>query len=268
MNGLTIILIPVAVFGVISLVMGAVLAVASKLFAIEVDEREEKIAELLPGANCGGCGFAGCSACAAAIAKGDAPCDACPGLSADALKQICEIMGQEAKEKVPMVAAVMCSGSIDKVNYRYFFDGSKTCRDIAALQGGDKLCSYACLGYGDCVKVCNFNAISTENGIAEVNRDKCTACGMCVKECPREVISIIPKDKNVVVKCNSKNKGAEMKAICSVGCIGCKMCEKVCEAGAITVVDNLAKIDTAKCTGCGACAQKCPKKIIHIEEIK
>ena len=258
------ILIPVLIFGAIGLVMATVLAFASKIFAIETDPKEEQILELLPGANCGGCGYAGCSALAAAIAKGEAPCDGCPGISHENFEQICSIMGVEVKERKPMTALVMCSGTIDKANYRYFFDGSKTCRDINAMQGGDKICAYACLGYGDCMEACKFGAISLKNGVAYISRSKCVGCGVCANTCPKNVIKIIPKDQDIVVRCSSKEKGAAMKAICSIGCIGCKICEKNCEAGAITVTDNLASIDASKCTGCGVCAEKCPKKVIHI----
>ncbi len=257
------ILIPVIVLGLIGLVMGSILAVASKVFQVETDPREEKVSALLPGANCGGCGFAGCAACAAAIAKGDAPVAACPGISAEALKEICAVMGVNEQEKTPMAAFVQCNGQLDKANFRYFFDGSKTCADIAALQQGDKLCAYACLGYGDCVQACNFGALSIENGIAKVHTADCVGCGVCVKTCPKQVLALMPKNiEAYAVKCSSKDKGAAMKEICSAGCIGCKLCEKACAFGAVKVENNLAKIDTQKCTGCGACAEKCPKHII------
>lgn len=258
------ILIPILAFGAIGLVMGVVLAIASKLFYIETDPKEEQISELLPGANCGGCGYAGCSACAAAIAKGEAPVNACPGCGQENVTRIAEIMGVESVEAEPKVARVKCSGTIDKANYKYYFDGSKTCKDVASLQGGDKMCAYACLGYGDCVKVCNFNAMSVENGVAKTNEDLCIGCGVCATVCPKQVIEILPKSSPVTVLCNSKDKGAQMKALCSAGCIGCKICEKACETGAIKVEENLAKIDPALCTGCGACVEKCPKKVISM----
>lgn len=256
------ILIPVVVFGLIGLVMGAVLAVASKVFAVESDPREEQVLECLPGANCGGCGYAGCGACAAAIVKGEAPVNACPGISADNLNKIGEIMGVKAEAKEPMAAFVKCSGTIDKVNYRYYFDGSKSCRDIAAMQNGDKLCDYACLGYGDCMNACNFGAVSLKDGIADISMEKCIGCGACAAVCPKQVIDILPKKQVYRVKCSSCDKGAKMKDICSAGCIGCKICEKNCPSGAVTVTDNVAKIDASLCTGCGICAEKCPKKVI------
>ena len=255
---------PIAVFAILGIVLGGMLAIAAKLFAIDVDPRIEQLSECLPGANCGGCGYAGCGACAAAIVSGEAPVTACPGVSAANLKVMCEIMGMATIEKEETCAVVKCQGNMENAVYRYFFDGSKTCSDIAALKDGDKMCTYACLGYGDCQKACEFGAITMQNGIAHIDRNVCTGCGVCAKTCPRSVIDILPKSAKIQVLCNSKEKGAAMKAICSVGCIGCKLCEKACETGAITVTDNLATIDNAKCTACGACVEKCPKKIIHL----
>ncbi|MBR3943034.1 MAG: RnfABCDGE type electron transport complex subunit B [Clostridia bacterium] len=255
---------PIAVFAVLGLLLGGMLAIAAKLFAIDADPRIEQIADCLPGANCGGCGFAGCSACAAAIVSGEAEVTACPGVSKDNLKKMCEIMGMESVEKEEVCAVVKCQGTFESAVYRYLFDGSKSCSDIMALKDGDKMCTYACLGYGDCQKVCEFGAISMENGIAKIDRDVCIGCGVCAKQCPRSVIAIVPKSAKVQVLCNSKDKGAAMKATCSAGCIGCKMCEKVCPKQAISVTDNLAVIDNTRCTGCGACVEKCPKKIIHL----
>lgn len=257
-------IIPAIIFAIIGLVLGGMLAIAAKFFAVDSDPRIEEICGCLPGANCGGCGFAGCSACAAAIVSGQAPITACPGVPADSLKKMCAIMGIEAVEKEEMCAVVRCQGNMENAIYKYFFDGSKTCADIAALKGGDKMCSYACLGYGDCQNACEFGAITMENGIAKIDRNVCTGCGVCAKTCPRSVIELMPKTAKVQVLCKSKDKGAIMKANCSVGCIGCKICEKACPTQAISVTDNFATVDVQKCTGCGACVEKCPKKIIHL----
>lgn len=261
------ILMPVLIFGLIGLIMAIVLVVASKVFYVEVDPKEEKILSLLPGANCGGCGFAGCSACAAAVASGDAPCGACPGVSNEVLAKICEIMGVEATEREPKKAYILCSGSMDKANYKYYFDGSKSCEGVDALRGGDKMCSFACLGYGDCVDACNFNALSIENGLAKVNEENCVGCGACTSVCPRGIISVMPVGRKTYVKCKSLDNGKVVNASCSAGCIGCKICEKNCEQDAIKVIDNIAKIDYEKCNGCGICAEKCPKKVIEVKKI-
>ena len=256
------IIIPVLLFGAIGLVVGIVLSVASKLFAVETDERIEQITELLPGANCGGCGYAGCSACAAAIVAGDAPVNACPGCANVA--EIAKIMGVEAVGSNPKKAYIACSGQTGKAIKKYDFDGTMSCYDISQLKGGDKNCDYACLGYGDCVEKCAFGALSIKDGIASVDQTKCTGCGVCASVCPKSVIKILPENIKTFVACSSKDKGAALKDKCTAGCIGCKICEKNCEAGAISVVDNLAVIDYEKCTGCGICAEKCPKKIINL----
>ena len=259
------ILTPILVFGVIALIMGIVLGIASKLFAVDKDPKIALVAENLPGANCGGCGYAGCEACAVAIVKGEAPVDACPGCSSEAFAKICEIMGIEAKGKVEMAAFVNCCGNSENAVKKYHFDGTKTCSDVNVLNHGDKACIYACLGYGDCKAVCAFNAITIKDGIADIDRSKCVGCGMCEKACPKGIITLLPKNVNPVVKCSSKDKGIDVKDKCKVGCIACRICEKNCPNEAIKVVDNLAVIDYDKCTSCGICAEKCPKKIIKSE---
>lgn len=257
-------IITVTVFGGIALVMGLVLGVASKIFEVTKDERIDLISECLPGANCGGCGFSGCAALAEAIFKGEAPVNACPGCTN--VEKIAEIMGVKAEKTVPMAAFIKCSGSIDKVNYKYLFDGTKSCKDITNMNLGDKACAYACLGYGDCVKKCVFGALSIKDALARVDLSKCIGCGQCVGACPKNVIELLPKDTKYFVKCSSKDTGAMVKDACSVGCIGCKICEKNCPSEAIKVSENIAKIDVTKCTRCGICAEKCPKKIIEIKE--
>lgn len=254
----------IIVFGCIALVMGIVLGVASKIFAVDKDERIDMIAECLPGANCGGCGYAGCGALAEAIVKGEAPVNACPGCTK--VKMIAEIMGVVAEENIPMTAFVKCSGSICKVNYKYLFDGTKSCKDVTNMNLGDKMCEYACLGYGDCVEKCAFGAIVIKDALARIDSEKCAGCGQCVGVCPKNVIELMPKSTKYQVKCSSKDKGVVVKDACQVGCIGCKICEKNCPEQAITVTDNIAKIDIEKCSGCGICAEKCPKKIIYTKE--
>ncbi len=257
------ILIPVLSFGVIGVVLGGVLAFAAKFFAVDADPRIEQVLDKLPGANCGGCGYAGCSACAEAIVKGEAPVNACPGASGGAVTEISAIMGVEPTETVSMKAFINCSGTSDCAVYKFSFDGTKSCDGVNRIAAGDKACVYACLGYGDCVSKCSFGAISIHNGVANINRDKCVGCGVCINTCPKKVISLKPETASVTVKCSSKDKGIEVKNKCSAGCIACRLCEKNCEAGAITVENNLAVIDYDKCTGCGICAEKCPKKIIE-----
>ncbi len=255
------IIIPCLILGIIAAVMGTVLAIASKIFNVEKDERLDKITENLPGANCGGCGFAGCSAYAQAILNGASPflCNPC---SSEGRAAIAKIMGVALEESEPLVARILCGGSDEASQMKFEYEGFKSCAAAGLISLGPKACEAGCLGFGDCAAVCQNNAISFENGIAKVLENLCGACGACVNACPRGIIKLVPKRATYYVKCNSHDKGAAVAKNCSLGCIGCKICEKQCEFDAIHVEDNLASIDYSKCTGCGKCAEKCPKKCI------
>ena len=257
------ILFPALAIGAVGLVLGALLAVASKIFAVEKNEKAEEIAEVLPGANCGSCGYAGCSAYAEAISQGGAKINCCsPGGQAVSDK-IAEIMGLTAETVEEKVAVICCAGTDENAVSKYNYEGMEDCVAVSRLQGGgEKACAFGCLGHGSCANVCSRGAITMKDGIAVVDKDKCGGCGECAEICPKKVIKIVPKNSKYVVKCQSCDKGALMKDKCTVGCIGCKICEKNCPVGAITVTDNHAVIDYDKCIGCGVCAEKCPKKII------
>lgn len=257
------VLIAAAIVGGTGLVIGVFLELAGKKFAVEVDEKEQAILDVLPGNNCGGCGFPGCSGLAAAIAAGEAEISACPVGGTPVAEQIGEIMGQSAGEQVREVAFVKCGGTCDKAKQDYDYYGVEDCTMMNFMQNsGPKSCNYGCHGFGSCVKVCPFDAIHVIDGIAVVDKDACKACKKCIAACPRNLIELVPYDQKHLVVCSSKDKGKDVMAACSVGCIGCKMCEKVCEFDAVHIEDNIAHIDTAKCTNCGACAEKCPKKCI------
>lgn len=257
------VLIGGAFVGVLGLILGVALGIIGKVFFVKVDERETQVRECLPGNNCGGCGYAGCDGLAAAIAKGEAPVNGCPVANAEAKAKIGEIMGQTVGEDDKKVAFVKCSGTCDKTERKYNYYGLNDCRKAMAVPGaGDKLCSYGCLGFGSCVDACQFDAIHVVDGVAVVDKEKCVACGKCVGTCPKALIEIIPYAAPQAVACNSKDKGKDVRVACKTGCIGCMICVKQCESGAITVTDNLAKIDYEKCNGCGKCAEKCPQKII------
>lgn len=257
------ILIPILVIGGMGLVFGALLGIASKVFAVKVDERVPKIVDALPGANCGGCGFAGCAAYANAIVAGGVKTNMCPVGGEAVAAQIADIMGVENEAKEKLVARVLCNGSPDKAVQKYVFEGPRDCHSAARLGGGEKMCPHGCLGFGSCVKVCKFDAMSVENGVAVVNVEKCVACGACAAECPKKIIKILPAKSKYTITCKSVEKGKITRRDCSVGCIGCGICAKNCPKEAISISDNLAVIDPNKCVNCGICAAKCPQHAIN-----
>lgn len=256
------ILSPIATIGGMGLLFGLGLGIAAKKFAVPVDERAEAIKECLPGANCGGCGFAGCEAMAKAIVSGESPVNGCPVCNADQIELIAKIMGLEAGAVEKKVAVVRCKGNYEMAGTKFEYEGIMTCQDANLLGGGPKLCAYGCLGLGSCQVVCPFDAITMKDGLPLVNRDKCVGCGACEKQCPRSVIHLVPISSSYHVNCVSQDKGKEVKASCKVGCIGCGLCTKQCEYGAIRLENNHAIIDSSLCTGCGKCSSKCPTKAI------
>ena len=259
----TAIIIAALVVGAVGIILGFFLGISGEKFKVEVDPREEAILEVLPGNNCGGCGYAGCSGLAAAIVKGEAPVGQCPVGGDPVAAKVSEIMGVKVEAGVKKVAFVKCAGTCDKANTDYDYAGVEDCVAMSFVPGGGpKSCNYGCLGYGSCVKACPFDSIHVVDGVACVNPLTCKACGKCVEACPKPLIELIPYDTKHVVKCSSKDKGKDVMKACSVGCIGCHLCEKNCPSDAVHVVDNVAYIDQEKCTGCGICAEKCPKKII------
>ncbi len=254
--------------GIMGGIFGFVLALASKIFAVHVDERIEPITQCLPGANCGGCGFAGCNAYATAIAAGKAPLNKCAAGGAEAAAKIAAIMGVEAGDVERSVAMVRCSGG-DNAQKRYEYTGICDCDAAVRILGtGPNACSYGCMGFGNCVKACPFDAMHIVNGVAKVDHEKCVGCMSCAAVCPKNLIIKVPYAADITVACASKEKGAVLKNYCNIGCIGCKLCEKNCPNDAIHVIDNLASIDYTKCVSCGICATKCPRHLIvdsHLE---
>lgn len=246
------IILAAVIVGGTGLFIGVFLGVAGKKFAVEVDPREEEIGSVLPGNNCGGCGYAGCSGLAAAIVKGEAPVGACPVGGAPVAEKIAEIMGENVGESVRMTAFVKCAGTCEKAKQKYDYTGIEDCVMAGMMQnGGPKGCTYGCLGFGSCVKACPFDAIHVVDGVAVVDKEACKSCGKCVAACPKGLIELVPYEQKHLVQCSSKDKGKDVMAVCSVGCIGCRMCQKVCEFDAVTVENNIAHIDPEKCTGCG-----------------
>ncbi len=255
------------VVGIVGIFIGLFLGFFREKFKIEVDEKEEAVLAVLPGNNCGGCGYPGCSGLAAAIAKGEAPVNQCPVGGEPVAKKVSEIMGVEETESVKMAAFVKCNGTCDHAKQKYAYSGVETCGAMKYLPGGGpKACKYGCDGFGACVAACPFDAIHVVDGVAVVDTEACKACGKCVAACPKHLIELIPANAKYVVQCSSKDKGKEVMAVCDTGCIACHLCEKNCKFDAVHVENDLASIDQSKCKQCGACAAKCPKKIILKKE--
>ena len=262
------ILIAVIVLGAIGLIAAVVLFAASKKFAVYEDPRIAQVSEVLPGANCGGCGFPGCSGMADALVKG---ADAgsleglfCPVGGAETMGKVADLLGMAIANSEPMVAVVRCNGTCEHRPRIVEYAGLRTCAAMHTCGAGETACGFGCLGCGDCEAACQFDAIhvNPDTGIPEVDEDKCTSCGACVKACPRHIIELRkkgPKGRRVFVSCVNKDS---MKA-CKVSCIGCGKCEKECPFGAITVEGNCSYIDFNKCRLCRKCVTVCPTKAIR-----
>ena len=262
------ILLPVIIVLVIGLIAGVGLSIASVLMAVPVDEKVEAVREVLPGANCGACGFSGCDGYAKAVASGDAAPSLCAPGGADVAKQVASIMGTEAGEMRPKSAVVHCNGTCENTEQKMEYKGIQSCAAANMLFAGTGKCSYGCLGFGDCVKACDYQAIAVIDGVATVYPERCKACGQCVTACPKKIISIVEGDSPAVVRCQNHDKGGETRKACKAGCIGCMRCVKACEFGAVTVKDFCATVDGQKCTACGKCVEVCPSHCIGLYFLK
>jgi len=265
-------LVAILVLGGVALVAAVILYVVSKRFAVKEDPRLAEVAALLPGANCGGCGFPGCSGMADALVKG---ADAgsieglnCPVGGEAVMSQVAGLLGLSVGSSDPMVAVVRCSGECSLRPKIAEYVGLRTCAAMNACGAGETACGFGCLGCGDCVEACQFDAIHIDDatGLPVVDEERCVACGSCVKACPRHIIELRkkgPKGRRVYVGCVNKEKGAVAMKGCKAACIGCGKCEKECPFGAITVENNLSYIDFSKCRLCRKCVTACPTKVIH-----
>lgn len=257
----------IVILGVVGVLAAIILYFVSQKFKVEEDPRIEEITEALPGANCGGCGYAGCHALAEAIVKaGTTKGIVCTAGGSETGVKIAAIMGETAEITAPKLAVVRCNGNCTNAPAKFHYDSAESCAYAHMLSVGESGCAFGCLGLGDCVRACEFNGIHLrEDGLPEVNRSMCVGCGGCAKACPRQLIEIRSLIENniVWVACRNQEKGGEAKKNCSAACIGCKKCEKNCPNAAITVTNNLAAIDGSKCSGCGICLNGCPTSAIH-----
>lgn len=263
------VVLPAIIVAAIGLIMGIILTVAAKMMYVPVDETVAAISEALPGANCGGCGFAGCDDYANAFADNpDLSPSLCPVGGAAVASQIASILGVEAGDVEPKVAMVMCTGNVNVTKQIMEADRLHTCKEAKMFYGGQWACTFGCLGLGDCANVCNYNAIVNAGGVAKIDKEACIGCGACSKACPQHIIDMVPQKKLVHVACKSAAKGVVTRKACSTGCIGCMKCQKACKFEAINVENNLASINYDVCKNCGLCEKECPTGAILNQRVK
>ena len=256
------IVVPTLIVGGVGLAFGLLLAWSSLAFAVKVDQRILQVKAVLPGVNCGACGQSGCESFAEAVVAGRAKINGCPVGGEGVARKVAQVLGQEITNTASFVARVACGGLAGCTRQKFTYEGIKSCTAASGLHNGPKACSFGCLGFGDCVAVCPFNAIVIVDGVAKIYEDNCKSCEKCVAACPKKLIGMVPRGKNHLVNCRSTQKGPVVKRNCDTGCIGCTKCVKACPASAISFANNLAKIDPLLCTNCGECVRACPTNTI------
>lgn len=251
----------------LGLVASLGLGLAAKRFAVEVDPRVEEVERVLPGVNDGGCGYPSCSQFARAVVEGKAPVNGCVAGGEDTALALAEVMGVEAVIGEKRVAVVLCKGGREESKTKFTYRGVEDCKAAVLVSGGDKACPYGCLGLGTCKRVCPFDAVViSEDGLAVIDTQRCTGCGICVKECPKGIIQLVPIGKRVSILCQSGEKGSEVRKKCDVGCIACETCVRVCPFDAIFMEGNLAVLDHERCQVCGLCIPRCPTHTIEARD--
>lgn len=256
------VLIPTLVLAGIAALFAILLAWLGRILSVERDSKIDEVRAFLPGSNCGGCGTAGCDDFAEKLVLGDVKVSQCAQVTSENAKKIGEILGTNDGGAEPTMAVVHCNGG-NKCKDKYTYLGYGNCKTNELLSGGSKACQWGCLGFASCSKVCNYDAIDVnKDGVSQVDKDKCSSCGLCIQECPKGIIERIPKSAKVYIACSNHDKGKLAMEVCENSCISCGLCAKNCPKEAITMVDNLPIIDYTKCIGCGICVQKCPRDVI------
>jgi electron transport complex protein RnfB len=254
-------IVEIVVLGVLGFGFSVGLVVASKKFTVTADEKLEKVKELLPGQNCGACGFAGCNEYAAALINDPSLIQGCKLMGDEEREKMAGLLGVEGKKVERPVATLLCrNGSEVKFDYKCI----KSCATASGIGGGFLECKYGCLGLGDCAEACPFDAIEMVNGLPQVNIN-CTGCGLCMKACPKNVITLLPRDAKLLVRCHSPEPGKVVARVCKNGCIACGLCERACPVQAIKMANNLPVVDQATCTACGTCVEKCPRHVLELK---
>ncbi len=263
------VLITIISLSSLGLIAAVILYFVAQKFKVFEDPRIDQVEEALPAANCGGCGFAGCRNFAEALVKAETFDGLnCPVGGAETMARVAEILGKTAPEVEPKVAVLRCNGTPEFRARTTIYDGAADCTIAHNLYGGETGCAYGCLGLGECVDACDFEAMymDKETGLPHIIDDNCVACGACVEACPRNIIELrkkAKKDRKIYVSCVNEDKGGPARKACKVACIGCGKCEKVCKFDAITIENNLAFIDSDKCKLCRKCFAECPTGAIH-----
>lgn len=261
------IILTIIVALIIGFLLGLLLGIFKKIFAVKTDPKVAEVREALSGANCGGCGYAGCDAFAEAVVKGEAPVNGCVAGGVACADSLAKILGVNAQASEPKIAFLACNGTKECAKDRGEYQGIKTCAAAQLTMNGIKKCSFGCIGFGDCVEVCPFGALSMNaNGLPQVDKEKCVGCGKCVKTCPKHLFQLIGKNtKGAIARCSCRSENKpQIKKDCSVGCFKCGMCVRKCPVQAIVLENGIPNVDWTKCTSCGECVKVCPDKVFTL----